>query len=331
MKGSVLYDRIYGSLIGGIIGDAMGAPGEGKTWQQIEEAHGWVEDFQGVGTDDTVIKHILCEAIIAHDGEITADEFAASFINNKDKIRYWFIPVRNMFHKVESGLELPVYAGLGNMQSSSSAMSISPMGLINACNPRQAALETYDVAGLIHAGCSTFCRDAACAMAAAVAEALRPGATVESVLEASTTYLHSKSSQVMLEAIETGLAMARKAGDYQAFREAYYATRLRDIISDSRETVPCALALFYLAKGEARQAIVYAANFGRDSDTIATMTGALVGAFRGVDALGEAWVRKVTDQLPGQSDLAESLAGIAVRKAERARAAAADVAALRGA
>ncbi len=183
-----------------------GRPGEGKTWQQIEEAHGWVEDFQGVGTDDTVIKHILCEAIIAHDGEITADEFAASFINNKDKIRYWFIPVRNMFHKVESGLELPVYAGLGNMQSSSSAMSISPMGLINACNPRQAALETYDVAGLIHAGCSTFCRDAACAMAAAVAEALRPGATVESVLGASTKYLHEKSSQVMLEAIETGLA-----------------------------------------------------------------------------------------------------------------------------
>ncbi len=80
-----------------------------------------------------------------------------------------------------------------------------------------------------------------------------------------------------------------------------------------------------------RGTIVYAANFGRDSDTIATMTGALVGAFRGVDALGEAWVRKVTDQLPGQSDLAESLAGIAVRKAEQARAAAADVAALRGA
>ncbi len=331
MKGSTLYDRIYGSLIGGIIGDAMGAPGEGKTWQQIEEAHGWVSDFEGVGTDDTVIKHILCDAIIANDGDITADEFAASFIKNKDKYRYWYIPVRNMFHKIESGLELPVYAGLGNMQSSSSAMSISPMGLINAGNPRQAAVETYDVAGLIHGGCSTFCRDAACAIAAAVAEAMRPGATVDSVLAASKRYLHPKSSQVMLEAIETGLSMAREAGEYKAFRSAYYATRLRDIISDSRETVPCALSLFFLAGGDARQAILYAANFGRDADTIATMTGALVGAFHGVAALGDAWVRKVTDQLPEQSDLAVSLANVAVHKAGRAREAAAAVEQLRGA
>ena len=331
MQNTALYRHIYGSLIGGIIGDAMGAPGEGKTYQQIEEAHGWVTDFEGVGTDDTVIKHILCDAIIAHDGDITADEFAASFIENKNKYRYWYIPVRNMFHKIESGLELPVYAGLGNMQSSSSAMSISPMGLINACNPRQAAVETYDVAGLIHAGCSTFCRDAACAMAAAVAEAMRPGATVDTVLDASTRYLHPTSSREMREALDVGLGMAREKGDYKAFREAYYATRLRDIISDSRETVPASLALLYLAEGDPRRAIEYAANFGRDADTIATMTGALVGALHGVDALPPAWVDKVVAQLPDQADLARQLAEVASRKAQRAAAAAEAVAQLQGA
>ncbi len=72
-------------------------------------------------------------------------------------------------------------------------MSISPMGIINACNPRQAALETFDVAGLIHAGDSTFCRDGACAMAAAVAEAMKPVATVDSILDASTAYLHKQA------------------------------------------------------------------------------------------------------------------------------------------
>lgn len=331
MQNTALYRHIYGSLIGGIIGDAMGAPGEGKTYQQIEEAHGWVTDFEGVGTDDTVIKHILCDAIIAHDGDITADEFAASFIENKNKYRYWYIPVRNMFHKIESGLELPVYAGLGNMQSSSSAMSISPMGLISACNPRQAAVETYDVAGLIHAGCSTFCRDAACAMAAAVAEAMRPGATVDAVLDAATRYLHPTSSQVMREAIDVGLGMAREKGEYKAFREAYYAARLRDIISDSRETVPASLAIVLLAEGDPRRAIEYAANFGRDADTIATMTGALVGALHGVDALPPAWVDKVVAQLPDQADLARRLAEVASRKAQRAAAAAEAVAQLQGA
>jgi len=58
-------------------------------------------------------------------------------------------------------MELPAYAGWGNMQSSSTAMAISPMGIINACNPRQAVLETLGVASFIHhGGNSGYCRDA---------------------------------------------------------------------------------------------------------------------------------------------------------------------------
>ena len=36
---STLEDRIYGCLLGGLIGDAMGAPTEGKTYQQIAETY----------------------------------------------------------------------------------------------------------------------------------------------------------------------------------------------------------------------------------------------------------------------------------------------------
>ena len=244
--------------------------------------------------------------------------------------------MKNMFHKVESGLSLPVYAGLGNMHSSSTAMSISPMGLINACNPRQAALETYDVAGLVHAGDSTFCRDGACAMAAAVAEAMSPNATVASVLKASTAYLHKKSSAEMLRNIDETLAMAERTGDYQSFREEFYKTRLRDIVSDSRETVPCVLSLFLLSGGDPVKGIVYGANFGRDADTIGTMIGALTGAFKGVQGLTSAWVSKVEASyekklensknegihidMPNQVKLAEALIRIIENRVARQRA-----------
>lgn len=50
-------------------------------------------------------------------------------------------------------------------------------------------MDCYDVAGLIHAGDTTFCRDAACAIAAAVAEAMKPEATVDSIIEASTALI----------------------------------------------------------------------------------------------------------------------------------------------
>jgi ADP-ribosylglycohydrolase len=289
-----LFNKVYGCLLGGLIGDAMGAPAEGKTYQEVEAQFGLINDFEGAGTDDSAIKLILCEAIIENNGYVTADEFAASFLRNKEKYyKLFYIPVQNMFHKVESKLTLPVYAGLGNMHSSSTAMSIAPLGLINACNPRQAAIEAFDVAGLIHAGDSTFCRDGACVIAAAIAEAMNPKATVDSVLNAATAYLHQISSLEMLDWIKRTLEMAKKMGDYKKFREAFYKTNLGDIISDSRETVPCVLALFYLSKGDPEQAIIYGANFGRDADTIGTMVGALTGVFKGASALKREWVDKI--------------------------------------
>lgn len=136
---SRMYEKVLGCLLGGLIGDAMGAPVEDMHYADIEKKYGLVDDFEGEGTDDSAIKLILCDAIIENDGYVTADEFAEAFLRNKEKYyKLFYIPVKNMFHKIESKLSLPVYAGLGNMHSSSSAMSISPMGIINACNPRQA-------------------------------------------------------------------------------------------------------------------------------------------------------------------------------------------------
>lgn len=318
---SKLYDKIRGCMIGGLVGDAMGAPTERLTYKEIEEKFGEVSDFEGGGTDDSAIKAALCKAIYDNEGYVTADEFAASILETKDQFyNYYWVPVANMFHKIESKLCLPVYAGMGNMQSSSSAMGISPMGIINACNPRQAAIETFDVAGLIHAGESTFCRDGACAMAAAVAEAMSPNATVESVLDASTAYLHKTSSAEMISVIGSVLSLAKETKDYKVFREKFYETYLMDIISDSRETVPCVLALFYLAEGDPIKSIVYGANFGRDSDTIATMVGAMAGAFKGSIGLKPEWIEKVEINNPEYKETISKLTKVTISRIEKIKA-----------
>ena len=293
-KEDLLFKKVYGCLLGGIIGDAMGAPAEGMPYEKIKEQFGWISGFEGSGTDDSAIKLILCEAIIKSGGHVTADEWADAFLANKKKYYgFFYIPVRNMFHKIESKLSLPVYAGMGNMHSSSSAMSISPMGIINACRPRQAAIETWDAAGLIHGGESTFCRDGACAIAAAVAEAMSPKATVNSILEAAVKYLHKDSSKELLDRIKLAMDILARTKEFEAFRKEYYKKCLGDIISDSRETVPCTLALFKLANGDPVKSIEYGANFGRDSDTIGTMVGALAGAFKGVEGLKKEWVTQI--------------------------------------
>lgn len=304
---NLLYSKILGCLAGGIIGDAMGAPVENLTYQEIEAKYGLISDFEGEGTDDSAIKLILCDAITANKGRITADEFADSFLKLEEKyVHLFFIPVRNMLERVKEGLVLPVYAGMGNMHSSSSAMAISPLGIINAGNPERAAMETYDVAGLIHAGETTFCRDAACAMAAAVAQAMSKDTGTEAVLKAATAFLHPKSGEQMKTCIEEVIGYARSCQDYRIFREWFYTNKLRTVTCDSRETVPAALALFYLAGGEPEKSISYAVHFGRDADTIATMAGALAGAFAGAEGIRTEWFEKLQSS-NNQSTLAGQL------------------------
>ncbi|MBN1246931.1 MAG: ADP-ribosylglycohydrolase family protein [Anaerolineae bacterium] len=314
-----LYDHILGCLYGGEIGDAMGAPAENLTYKEIAEAFGEITDFSGYGTDDSAMKHILCDAIQRAGGYPTADTWAEEWLVQEDlflKRGLFWIPVMNGFWKIRGQGVAPREAGRGNMASSSSAMCISPMGIINAGNPRQAALETYDVASPIH---HNFCRDAACSMAAAVAAALHPRATVASVLDAAVAYLPPRSAATMRDAIANTLALARETTHYETFRRRYYGERLLPGIAapDSRETVPVALALFYLAEGKPQRTIIYGANFGRDADTIASMAGALAGAYRGVDALPAHWVAKVRAESPrAHEDVARDLVQIVAKRIE---------------
>jgi ADP-ribosylglycohydrolase len=147
-------------------------------------------------------------------------------------------------------------------------------------------------------------------MAAAVAEAMKPEATVDSVIEASTAYLHKKSSKIMIDRIKETLELAKEVNDYKLFREKFYEKYLYYVTCDSRETVPCTIALFYLAKGDPVKSILYGVNFGRDADTIGTMVGALAGAFRGVSGLKPEWVEKIKKNSPKQEELAEKIVGI---------------------
>lgn len=306
----ILYDKIYGCLVGGLIGDAMGGPTELKSYKEVEEKFGWVDTFDGAGTDDTVIKTILTDAIFAHEGNVTADEWAEAFVAvGRKHYALYFAPVRNMFHKLEGDLALPVYAGMGNAPSSSSAMAIAPMGIINACDPRRAAGETYDVAGVLHAGETTFCRDGACAIAAAIAEALKPETTVDAIAQASHAYLHRKSSKVLIDLIEESIAKVASGMDYKQYRAWYYENRLRKLMCDSRETLPATIAIFILAQGDMEKAAVYSANFGRDSDTIGTMAAAIAGAYKGASALRPDWLAKMESYYNTAQDVSSSYPG----------------------
>lgn len=294
-----LYRKALGCLLGGLIGDAMGTPTEGKDYREIEARFGWVDDFAGDGTDDTVIKYLLAEALIRTDGHATMDAWAQVWLDHWDAIfgpkkDKFFISVLHTASKLKHH-SIPRMAALGNMPSSSSAMGISPVGIVNAANPRAAALQAYNLAALIHTHDVGFCQDGAACMAAAVAAAFEPEATVESVLDAALRYVEPLSGREMLDAIGRALDLARSSKDYVTFRARLYESAGRffhRLICDSRETIPLTLALLVLAEGDMRRCVTYGANLGRDADTIASMVGAIAGALCGVEEIPDEWVKK---------------------------------------
>jgi ADP-ribosylglycohydrolase len=338
LQSTVLYGKALGCLLGGLIGDAIGTPTEGMDYRQIEDRFGWVDEFDCDGTDDTVMKNLLAEALVRTEGYATLDDWAQTWLDRWDAIfgdkkGKFFVSVIHTAQKLKRHA-VPRLAALGNMPSSSSAMCISPVGIVNACNPAQAALQAYSLASLIHVHDVGFCQDGAAAMAAAVAAAMAPGATVEAVLEAAVGAIVPLSGQEMRARIGRALDLARESGTYEDFRHAVYArqeTFFCRITCDSRETIPLTLALLLLGKGDVERCVTYAANLGRDADTIGTMCGAIAGALGGVGAIRADWVEKAKG-LAGtdQDTLALSLARVAIRKYERETAARAAFAQIAG-
>lgn len=320
-----LEDRAYACLIAGVIGDAMGTPTENLEPEEIGRRHGWVDDFEGDGTDDSIMKYLLSDALIRSGGYADADTWAEEWVRHQhsifgDKIGRFFQSVLHTATKLRYGY-LPRTVAVGNMPSSSSAMCIAPVGIVNAGHPRAAAAQAQEIASLIHLADVAFCQDGAAAVAAAGAAALMPGASVESVVEAATSYIKPWSGGEMLGLIRDALTLARDTRDYKAFRAAYHQRFRRAIACDSRETVPATIALTLLAEGDPAKVIAYGANFGRDSDTIGCMAGAICGALKGTQALPANWLAKARRNAErDQEALARDLVRVAREKAAREHA-----------
>jgi ADP-ribosylglycohydrolase len=308
-------------LVFGVIGDAMGTPTENLEPAEIERRFGWVDSFEGDGTDDTILRDMIASALIRTGGYANADDWAHEWREQHQaifgsKVGRFFPSVLHAAAKLRHGYA-PRTIAEGTMPSSTSAMAIAPVGIVNAGNPRAAAAQAIEMASLIHVTDVAFCQDGAAAIAAAVAEALMPDATVDSVLEASTAYLKPWSGKEMQMLIAAALELAAETGDYKLFRERYHDRFRQRIACDSRETIPAVLAIVRLAKGDPRLAAIFGANFGRDTDTIAGMAGGICGALSGMSAENAELIEHLpVETQRAQVDLASRLAAVTGTKME---------------
>ncbi|MFC9686174.1 ADP-ribosylglycohydrolase family protein [Streptomyces sp. NPDC056948] len=319
-----LDERISGALVGAAVGDALGGPVEGYAPEQILERHGgrvhgivgpWHGDawrtarplapyHKGDGhiTDDTLMTHALVRVYARVRDHLDAYAVADHLVPDLMTEPRWIpeleteaLPLQRIFlaekwlvTRLHYGHADPREAGTGNIVNCGAAMYMAPVGLVNAANPPAAYAEALDIAG---AHQSSYGREAAGVLAAAVAAACAPGATPDSVVSACLS-LAKDGTRTAIERVceeasrhpdfESALRPLREAvAPYDTVGPDYRSPSLgarRPSRLHAIEELPVALGLLLVAQGDYRHAVLGAVNYGRDCDSIATMAGAMAGA-----------------------------------------------------
>lgn len=318
-----LRDRFRGALLGGAIGDALGRPAEGRDRAAVAARFGVLRDYvpwrgwqggpKGTFTDDTQMTICVAESLLATGGRLDPADLARRFVA-------WLPEGRGVGGTCLEAVEL-LTAGVPWEEAgrpsagNGAAMRVGPVGLCHLHDPdalrRDAALSAL----VTHADPT--------AVASAVAQAfmvawcaqrpggeLAPGALLSDLARLLADVDHpaipgrrpGPPRRLADLLAEVGDWLDAEAG---AVFDHFYNGAL------VTESLPSALWCFLHAPEDPEEAIVAAANGGRDADTVAAMAGTLAGAYHGESGLPERWVAdlEAADRLRELADGLLDLAG----------------------
>jgi ADP-ribosylglycohydrolase len=329
-----LFDKIYGCIAGSNIGSAMGAAVESWSVEQISEKYGILEELvpyshyakndKGGGrdrppgtTEDGIERQkLMVTAIIEKKDRISAEDLAKVWIRdiNPDNFGVQMQPTdATMYRLLKAGETFDVTGTPSSIPPTelgrysvapgtiAFARSCHPLGIINAANPDQAFEDAFEI-GKMYLPPHDVGLYWSAAVAVAIAEALKPGATVESVIEKVKSYLPYQ----VAEELDYGLQVAEKSKDVFEMRaplnQKYCNMAGLNPMSKAHEIVTKGLSIFYKTNGNARDSIVGSVNFGRDTDCLGAVAGGIAGSLSGTESIPEEWIRTVDKATAAMKD-----------------------------
>lgn len=321
-----LKDKFRGCIAGSWIGSAMGAAVEGWSRERIKETYGFLdrllpyrhytsltdwERLPGTTEDGIERQKLIATAIIEKQDRILAHDLVAVWVRDlaPDKMIYKQERFdRSLVELAKSGVPP---SELGRLWPFPNVVSMArashPLGLINAADPQGAADDSFEV-GKVYACETAFALRWAALYNAAIAEACKPNATVESVLEVAKRFVHYRAEAGSLYAlydtiereVSHALELASKHTDFMAMRDEFYefyegGRYFNYGMSQANEIVSKGLAVFAISRGDAKEAILTSVNFGRDTDCLAAVAGGLAGTLSGIKSIPEEWVAQANE------------------------------------
>jgi ADP-ribosylglycohydrolase len=304
----------------------MGAAVEGWSRERIKETYGFLDrllpyrhygaytDWQrppGTTEDGIERQRLIATAIIEKQDRILARDLVAVWVRDLDPEKMVYKQERfdrSLLEMAKTGVPACELGRLSPfMNQISMGRASHPIGLINAGDPQSAADDSFEV-GRVYARETAIALRWAALYNAAIAEACKPDATVESVVETARRFSRYRAEASSLYAaydttegtLARALDLAAKHDDPMAMRDEFYefyegGQHFVYSMSDAGEIVSKGLAVFVITRGNPKEAILTAVNFGRDTDCLAAVAGGLSGALSGTAAIPPEWIAQVNE------------------------------------
>jgi poly(ADP-ribose) glycohydrolase ARH3 len=298
-------DRVLGLLLGGAVGDALGARFEGSQRVPPGEFRRLLTSGATLRwTDDTALQVTLADHLAdLGEDDVDQDGLALAFARTweREPWRGYGADPPRIFAAALAGQDWRSVAresfnGSGSL-GNGGAMRAAPVGTLSG-GPDRVAEVARRSAEITHA--HPVGQDGAVVIAVAVHHLLRtaPGdpPAIDEVLEACSRQLSTPELERALAAVP---AAARSTEPEEA------ADRTGNGIT-AHEAVGAALCAALPRLRDPEAAVAFAVQMGGDTDTIAAMAGSIAGAFAGAGAMqerllgrleGREWIQDVAQRL----------------------------------
>jgi len=304
----ILRDKFKGAILGCFLGDAFGAGFEGMSPEgAISHLSTLLDKFPRTYTDDTDMTLALAESIV-ESGKVDPEDIANKFSQLCDLTRGYGIGTIKAVLALRAGTAWDQVSRIVFKKGSfgnGAAMRVSPVGLFfhhNLEALRKAAMDQANVTHTHPLGQWGAVMQASSVGLAFLQDPRKPLKKEEIIIELrEILWPGPVEYQKALNEMENIFAEGKKIEVREIVR------RLGNGI-EAHRSVPSASYLALAYSPDFQDAIRAAISLGGDTDTIAGMVGAIVGAHVGERGLPTEWVEQLEEGPRGRSFVRE-LAG----------------------
>lgn len=328
-----ILSKIQGCLMGIVIGDAMGAPCEVCSYEEIQKAtKGGIRGFQSLNgfqrrldellpfrvgdtTDDWAFSKALVESLIANKGEYNHLDCACRFVEvyrsgvvGTGRTTRESLAIVGNFLDSLSDEELANYKQMSNQDLDTKfhnlinrpqygtgagvAMRIAPLAILNQNQNVSSLYSLIRLNGSI-THLNKTASDSACLV----------GYIIRDVLCRDTNETHFKCGYLLSLLDETGAIIeGLYSREQPLYKELLFVQKNIEDLASLRvrfctgkkaftavNAVAFSVAVFIRNMDNFREGILEVVNAGGDTDTTASMAGAMLGAYNGLEGIPQEW------------------------------------------